>query len=58
MILARYRGECRACETAVQTTVRRPATSKQTDEWVRCSCGQITVCEQSGTENHHGGTDR
>lgn len=52
-IHVQYRGACSACETAVQATVRKPTASKQTDAWVRCTCGKVTHCEQSGTENYH-----
>lgn len=50
-IRVRYRGTCGDCGVAVQTTPRRHVNANDPALWVRCQgCGQITLCDKSGTE--------
>lgn len=57
-IYVRFAGQCPACGDDVQATPKRHADATDPTAWVRCTCGQITRCEQSGSANHRGGVDQ
>lgn len=57
-IHTRYTGECRDCGALVQSTPKSHVNSNEPEIWVRCSCGQITLCEEGDATNNDGSTDQ